>query len=161
MNTLIGKEEARLMPFNDFRKEFADDEGFISDAGQAYFFEKAKGLISYLNREFDPTTFAQPVFHKILVPLEGKAIPTAEEIAQTCNVKISEQNDEGLSPKSKRKHKKNMTRKQKARKQEIKSCYLQTRKDHEQKHKGQIHSLEKCFGKESKFPSLKEVMKRM
>jgi hypothetical protein len=49
-----------------------------------YFQEKAKGLISYLNREYDPSTFAQPIFHDVAVPIGAPVAPSAAELAQSC-----------------------------------------------------------------------------
>lgn len=159
LNTLIEKEEDRLTPFQTFRETFTDEEGTISQDGKEYFLQKAKGLISYLNREFDPTTFAQPVFHKIQVPLEGKGSPSAADIADMCGVEpnVEEPEGENLSKKELRQRKRNRTQRLKEKKAQIKACYNQTKKEHKTKG-GQIETLEKCFGSKQTFPSLREVM---
>ena len=84
LNTLIEKEKDRLLPFQEFREQFTTSDGLITKEGKEYFQTRAKGLISYLNREYDPTTFAQPVFHKIVVPLYEKPIPTVDDIIARC-----------------------------------------------------------------------------
>jgi hypothetical protein len=74
----------QLPPFAAFRAKYSDEGGTISEEGKAFFQDRTKGLISYLNREFDPTTFAQPDFQRIPVPASGALLPTDEEIAQSC-----------------------------------------------------------------------------
>jgi hypothetical protein len=69
INTLIPNPANRL-DLDNFRKDYTDSEGLISDAGKSLYIEKTKGLVSYLNREFDPTTFTQPQFHAIDIPLQ-------------------------------------------------------------------------------------------
>ena len=89
LNTLIPNKKDRLPAFQDYRNRFVDETGSISPAGREYFQDKAKGLISYLNREFDPTTFSQPVFHTISVPLLSIAAPpSVEELADKCMTDI-------------------------------------------------------------------------
>ena len=89
LNTLIPKEKDRLPAFQEYRDTYVDEFGSISPAGRAYFQNKVKGLISYLNREFDPTTFSQPVFHTISVPLLSIAAPpSVEELADKCMTDI-------------------------------------------------------------------------
>jgi aminopeptidase N len=72
------------MDFNGFRDKFTDEAGHINEDGKDYFQNKAKGLISYLNREYDPTTFAQPKFHQVIVPVGAAAAPDMDEIIDTC-----------------------------------------------------------------------------
>jgi hypothetical protein len=84
LNTLIGSPSSRLMDFEDFRKKYTTDSGEITTDGCDYFQERAKGLISYLNREYDPTTFAQPVFEDVLVPVGGVSYPAVEELVSRC-----------------------------------------------------------------------------
>jgi len=86
LNTLIADESMRLMEFNEFRDKYTDSNGVISEAGATYFQERAKGLISYLNREFDPTTFSQPEFHSIRVPITDPVLPTSAELVSKCLV---------------------------------------------------------------------------
>ncbi len=84
LNTFIPSEEKRLMPFEEYRAAYTDDAGHISLTGRAYFQERCKGLISYLNREFDPTTFAQPRFHTVSVPVGAVSTPTVAEVVESC-----------------------------------------------------------------------------
>jgi hypothetical protein len=84
LNTLIPAQKDRFMPFTMFRNKFTNTEGEINSIGRSYFQERAKGLISYLNREYDPTTFAQPEFHTIHTPAGEIVPPTAEQIVDTC-----------------------------------------------------------------------------
>ena len=70
LNTLIPDDAHRFPPLKEFRDLYSKADGSISEDGRRYFKTHAKGLISYLNREFDPTTFAQPIFHTISVPIQ-------------------------------------------------------------------------------------------
>jgi len=69
LNTLIAKEDERFPTLKEFREKYTDADGSISEAGKKYYKGKSKGLVSYLNREFDPTTFAQPKFQTIAVKM--------------------------------------------------------------------------------------------
>jgi hypothetical protein len=84
LNTLIPEPGRRLMEFDAFRRAYTDAHGVIQEAGRDYFRDRAKGLISYLNREYDPTTFAQPEFHTIAVPAGEARPPTAGALADQC-----------------------------------------------------------------------------
>jgi hypothetical protein len=88
LNTLIAKPADRLMNFEQFRRTYTTDAGDITDGGAAYFQDRAKGLISYLNREYDPTTFAQPHFTEIIVPVGGKIPPTLEDLVARCTADL-------------------------------------------------------------------------
>jgi len=80
LNTLIAKPNRRLMPFDEFRTSYADESGQLTPAGRDYFQDRVKGLISYLNREYDPTTFAQPKFHIVRVGLRDIPVPTIGDL---------------------------------------------------------------------------------
>jgi hypothetical protein len=84
LNTLIPDSGRRFMKFDEFRRRFTNADGEINTEGRDYFQDKAKGLISYLNREYDPTTFAQPEFHTIPVPAGEIAPPVAGALADMC-----------------------------------------------------------------------------
>lgn len=84
LNTLIADPAERLMAFDAFREKFCSATGEIGTEGRTYFQDRAKGLVSYLNREFDPTTFAQPVFHSVRAPIGDVRVPTPSELAQAC-----------------------------------------------------------------------------
>jgi hypothetical protein len=89
LNTLIAKKEERFMPFEEYRAAYANEKGEISATGRTYFQNRAKGLISYLNREFDPTTFAQPKFHTISVPVGEALVPAVKDLVDKCMGDIS------------------------------------------------------------------------
>lgn len=84
LNILIPDESKRLMPFESYREEYSNEDGSIKESGKKYFQERAKGLISYLNREYDPTTFAQPVFHTVAVPAGEALVPSVEALVDKC-----------------------------------------------------------------------------
>jgi len=71
INTLIPKPADRFVDLEEFRTKFTDADGTISAKGKKYYTDRASGIVSYLNREFDPTTFTQPKFHTISVPVAG------------------------------------------------------------------------------------------
>jgi hypothetical protein len=77
------------MPLEAFREKYTDTAGVVNIAGKDYFKDKAKGLISYLNREFDPTTFAQPRFHNIMVPIGEARVPTVSELVTACTADLT------------------------------------------------------------------------
>lgn len=69
LNTLIPNEADRFPTLKEFREKYTNTEGKISDAGRSYYKKTSKGIVSYLNREFDPTTFAQPKFQTVSVKM--------------------------------------------------------------------------------------------
>lgn len=75
INTLIPKPKDRFVDLEEFRTKYTDDDGSISEKGKKYYMDRASGIVSYLNREFDPTTFTQPKFHTIAVPIQGSGGP--------------------------------------------------------------------------------------
>jgi hypothetical protein len=77
LNTLIPDPANRFDTLDAFRSKFSDVDGTITEAGKKYYQTRAKGIVSYLNREFDPTTFVQPKFQTIAVQLTD---PGAKEI---------------------------------------------------------------------------------
>jgi hypothetical protein len=81
LNTLIPNIADRL-PVVDFRRDYTEADGTITEEGVELFQDKAKGLISYLNREHDATTFAQPVFETVTVPVSETPEETAVSIAE-------------------------------------------------------------------------------
>ena len=89
LNILIPKAQNRLMDFDGFRDKFTDEAGHINEDGKDYFQNKAKGLISYLNREYDPTTFAQPKFHQVIVPVGEAAAPDMDELITKCTADLT------------------------------------------------------------------------
>jgi len=84
LNMLIPSAADRLMAFDSFRRSFTADDGGISVAGISYYNARARGLVSYLNRGSDPTTFAQPVHHMVTVPLSERVAPRLRDLVATC-----------------------------------------------------------------------------
>jgi hypothetical protein len=69
VNTLIPDADNRFGSLAEFREKYTDADGGITEAGKKYYKSRANGIVSYLNREFDPTTFAQANFHTVAVPI--------------------------------------------------------------------------------------------
>ena len=65
---LISKNYQFPTQMKEFRKTFYKGNDF-SVKGKALFQSKVKGLISYLNRRFDPRQFTQPVFYEVPVQM--------------------------------------------------------------------------------------------
>jgi hypothetical protein len=84
LNTLIADPERRLSDFKSFREDYTNENGDIRPEGVTYFQERVRGLISYLNREFDPTTFAQPIFHNERVVLRDPTSPSVGALVDKC-----------------------------------------------------------------------------
>ncbi len=81
LNTLIPNPSMRLP--TSFRSLYFDDkEHKIRAEGIRLYQERAKGLVSYLTRERDPTTFAQPRYKTVDVAVKERPEDTVEEIAE-------------------------------------------------------------------------------
>jgi len=84
INTLIADPKRRLPVWDEFRKyliaEDAKGDFFVTAEGVKLYQSRAKGLISYLNREGDATTFAQPKLQRIEVPIKIPVPTTADQI---------------------------------------------------------------------------------
>ena len=68
MNLILPPKDKFPTDFRTFHKTFLRDNEFTS-GGKKVFLDRTKGLISYLNRRFDPRQFAQPVFYEVPVPI--------------------------------------------------------------------------------------------
>ena len=55
--------------FNDFGKEYLDDNGYFTKEGTRKFQDKISGYISYLNRSQDARNFSHPVIQKVFTPM--------------------------------------------------------------------------------------------
>jgi hypothetical protein len=84
LNVLIPDSARRFPSLAEFREDYTDEEGTITQAGVNFFQGRAKGLISYLNREFDPSTFAQPHFNLVPVPVSGAIVEGDDALVQAC-----------------------------------------------------------------------------
>ena len=85
LNTLIADPASRFPALDTFRERFTAADGTFTEAGAAEFQERVKGLISYLNREYDPTTFAQPVFHTVRVPVGEHPSVDMDDLVKRCD----------------------------------------------------------------------------
>jgi len=132
VNTLIPDAESRLMPFDRFRRMYADTDGHVSGEGGAYFMSRIRGLISYLNRERDPSTFAIPKIRTIRVGLGDIDVPDVRTVARQCLPMI-----EAAAVKTRKKARR--------------GCYLAVKSDFTRKYKGtQRNQLAACFGTSGK-----------
>lgn len=93
LNLLIPQEGQRLPTVESFRSKYTDNDGSITQEGQAFFQSRVKGLISYLNREFDPSAFAQPHFQQVKIAASGADLQSDFEILRDC---VDDQEDEEL-----------------------------------------------------------------
>ena len=133
LNTLIPNAEGRLMDLDRFRRGFVDDAGHVTAEGASYFMSHARGLISYLNRERDPTTFAIPTIRTITVELGDMNIPDVRAVARRCLPVI--------------------TAAGRTRKKARRSCYLAVKSEFTEKYKKtQRNQLAECFGAKAAKP---------
>jgi len=143
LNTLIPTAEGRLMDLERFRRGFVDTAGHVTLEGAEYFRSRASGLISYLNREHDPTTFAIPTIRTITVGLGDMDIPDVRAVARRCLPVIEAAGG-------------------KTRKKARRGCYLAVRSEFTQKYKGtQRNQLAECFGAKAAkpdFPNYQEFI---
>jgi hypothetical protein len=84
LNLLIPQESHRLPTVEKFRATYTQEDGTITAEGEAFFQSHVKGLISYLNREFDPTAFAPPKFHHVKIAASGADLKSDNEIINIC-----------------------------------------------------------------------------
>ena len=134
LNTLIPNAEGRLMDLEQFRRGFVDGAGHVTADGGRYFIEKARGLISYLNRERDPTTFAIPTIRTITVGLGDMDIPDVRAVARRCLPVIEAAGG-------------------KTRKKARRGCYLAVKSEFTEKYKKtQRNQLAECFGTKAAKP---------
>ena len=142
LNTLISVPKDRFMPFPEYKRTFVNTEGHISAAGNRYFVDHAQGLISYLNREHDPSTFAIPRFSTIHVPLGDLDIPTASDVARECLADVRAARASSRNAKVK-----------KTLKQRRRACYTRVRKSFaETYNKTQRNQMLGCFHKRASVP---------
>ena len=184
VNTL--RTDDYLPAFSAFRERFCKDDT-ISEEGQMFVKERMKGLISYLNREFDPTTFAQPEFHMIRVPVGEFEAPDVRDIADNCMTGMEEYREciggtiedeiRGLAKDTmagmnyrkaiseiRKRYKTRKTACMKAFSRTIKNCYDQQKKTLTRRSKlSQMAALQSCFGKPSRvsIPSFADLKKEM
>jgi hypothetical protein len=68
------KEEYEQIPsqFDDFAREYLNDDGHFTKSGKATFLNDIAGHISYLNREKDARQFSQPIIQHVLTDVISK-----------------------------------------------------------------------------------------
>lgn len=99
---LIMKKDKFPVSFDQFQKEFLYNNMF-TPKGKTEFQNRVKGLISYLNRRFDPRQFAQPVFHNKPValsvsPVDDKiCLQNAQNNFDNCMHNISKPDKANIS----------------------------------------------------------------
>jgi hypothetical protein len=91
LNLLIPVAKNRFPDAATFREKFTNEKGDITMGGIRMFQERSKGLISYLNREFDPSAFAQPNFINVTVRATGSLHKSDEELIEACKKSDSEE----------------------------------------------------------------------
>lgn len=96
LNLLIPQESRRFPTVEAFRAKYTKEDGTITTEGEAFFQTHAKGLISYLNREFDPSAFAQPDFQRVKVAASGAELASDREIVQDCMEEQEEEDAEEI-----------------------------------------------------------------
>lgn len=98
---LIMKKDKFPTTFNQFKEEFMEDNDYTAK-GKKEFQNRTKGLISYLNRRFDPRQFAQPRFYKIPVTMsmakkeDTDCMKNAEDRRDNCLNTVVRPNEDKL-----------------------------------------------------------------
>jgi len=176
LNTLIPNPSLRLpTSFQSFQSLYFDDEHHkIRAEGVRLYQERAKGLVSYLTRERDPTTFAQPRYKTIDVVVKERPEDTAEEIAEELldkegrdyeTVEACEPVRKGMSKevreglKTCRARRDAATRKNKALLAAVKKSFSKTRRAALAEPLSQYEELTHCLNPKQKiaYPTWKEV----
>ena len=143
LNTLIPTVEGRLIDLDRFRRTFVDLDGHVTADGARYFMSRSAGLISYLNRERDPTTFAIPTIRTVTVEVGDIDTPDIRAVARRCLPVIQA---EGA----------------KTRKKARRGCYLALKSEYTRKYKNtQKSQLAECFGSKAakaSFPNYDEFI---
>ncbi len=94
LNLLIPQENRRFPTVEEFRTKYTKEDGSITAEGEAFFQSHARGLISYLNREFDPSAFAQPEFHRLKIAASGADLLSDRAILKECMAEQAEEAEE-------------------------------------------------------------------
>ena len=100
------REKKAALPENipDFIQKYMDESGNFSKEGLQVYMDDIAGQISYLNREADPSQFAQPIFADIVVPIStydmvGEDSADLEKLkkqAAALDVELSELNEKTI-----------------------------------------------------------------
>ena len=101
MNLLMKKDKFPTK-LDQFKEEFMENNDYTAK-GKKEFQNRTKGLISYLNRRFDPRQFAQPKFYKMPVKLsvakkeDTNCMMNAENRRDNCINNIVQPNEDRLN----------------------------------------------------------------
>jgi hypothetical protein len=73
INLLIEKKEDEFpTDFDKFARRYLDEAGYFKKESLEEFYNKTAGLVSFLDREADPSQFAQPRYHPVInAPISG------------------------------------------------------------------------------------------
>ena len=96
----VASEKITINP-EEFKNTYMDEDNILSNAGVKKLADKLSGYVSYLNREQDPTQFAQPVM--IDVPTIMSQIPVASERNDVAKYIIDTNNKAGKDMREKEK----------------------------------------------------------
>jgi hypothetical protein len=101
MNLLMKKDKFPTK-LDQFKEEFMENNDYTAK-GKKDFQNRTKGLISYLNRRFDPRQFAQPKFYKMPVTMsiakkdDTECTKNAESRRDNCLNGVVKPNDDKLA----------------------------------------------------------------
>lgn len=70
INLLLHKSEQFSEDFEDFKKTYCNDNGLFTDNGSHIFLNKVAGLISYIDRSQDRSSFAYPIIEDIMLKID-------------------------------------------------------------------------------------------
>ena len=115
LNLLIPDPEQRFpVTFEEFKELYLTPDGKFTPEGVKLFQEKAKGLISILDRTSDPRQFAQIKLKKIIVPLSKLPPKNYEQRLKACEELLEDRIDtcQGIESRTARKKCKDRAREQ-------------------------------------------------
>lgn len=84
------KEEDMPESFEEFSKEYLDNNFKFTQEGTTKYLDNVSGIISYLNREKDMRQFAYPVYHEVKAYMSKKSTKKTDELENINNL-ITEQ----------------------------------------------------------------------
>jgi hypothetical protein len=144
------KETEMPESFEEFKKEYLDDNSMFTDDGAREYLDNITGYISYLNREKDARQFAYPVFYKVFSKLSRKDASNEEELKKNLeNIQVDIKDLDGQIKQADKATKaklkldlKELKEKEKQAKKELKKSSKSSKEDNSQE-----TALELCFKK--------------
>ena len=142
LNLLIPEKDKQFpTDYKKFQKEYMKQDGNLSQDGIARFKNRAKGLISYLDRTKDPTQFAQVSVNKVYVPMSGQTTEAERrEKIKECEKSFDSEMDEC---KLETEFKKRNNCKSEARKKE-KQCKQKIKQEYKLSDQSQLKKINRC-----------------